>query len=162
MAYSKHTWTDNELITKEKLNNIENGIANVETTPGPAGAKGDTGNGWLFGQNAPNSEGRDGDLYYKYNSFDVYKKTGGSWQSIGNLKGPQGEAGVTPGDATISQKGIVKMAAAVGTISTANVGTAISGTSADEQLEAMRTLLNESKGKINEIITKLKTAGIME
>ena len=29
MAYTKHTWTDNELITKEKLNNIENGIANI-------------------------------------------------------------------------------------------------------------------------------------
>lgn len=98
MAYSKHTWIDNELITKEKLNNIENGIAAINV----------------------------------------------------------------PGDATTSQKGIVKKAAAVGTISTANVDTAISGTSADEQLEAMRTLLNETKGKINEIITKLKTAGIME
>ena len=29
MAYSKHTWTDNELITKEKLNNIEDGIAAI-------------------------------------------------------------------------------------------------------------------------------------
>lgn len=26
MAYSKHTWVDKELITPEKLNNIENGI----------------------------------------------------------------------------------------------------------------------------------------
>lgn len=40
MAYQKHTWTDGEIITKELLNNIENGIATVETTPGP---KGDTG-----------------------------------------------------------------------------------------------------------------------
>lgn len=46
MAYTKHTWTDGEVITKEKLNNIENGIANVELTPGPQGPqgpKGDTG-----------------------------------------------------------------------------------------------------------------------
>jgi len=29
MAYRKHTWTDNELITKDLLNNIENGIAEI-------------------------------------------------------------------------------------------------------------------------------------
>lgn len=40
MAYSKHTWTDDEIITKEKLNNIEEGIANIELTPGPQGEKG--------------------------------------------------------------------------------------------------------------------------
>ena len=43
MAYSKHTWTDGEVITKEKLNNLENGLATVETTPGPKGDKGDAG-----------------------------------------------------------------------------------------------------------------------
>lgn len=43
MAYSKHTWTDGELITKEKLNNLENGLENVETTPGPKGETGEQG-----------------------------------------------------------------------------------------------------------------------
>ncbi|MBC5628528.1 collagen-like protein [Clostridium sp. NSJ-6] len=43
MAYSKHTWTDDEIITKEKLNNIEEGIANIELTPGPQGATGERG-----------------------------------------------------------------------------------------------------------------------
>lgn len=46
MAYAQHTWTDGEVITKEKLNNIEAGIADVEKQPGPqgpAGAKGDKG-----------------------------------------------------------------------------------------------------------------------
>lgn len=49
MAYIKQTWQDGEVITKEKLNHIEEGIANIELTPGPAGptgpqgAKGDTG-----------------------------------------------------------------------------------------------------------------------
>ena len=38
MAYQKHTWTDDEVITKEKLNKIEEGIANIELTPGPKGA----------------------------------------------------------------------------------------------------------------------------
>ena len=49
MAYAQHTWTDGEVITKEKLNNIEAGIADVEKQPGPQGEtgpqgpKGDTG-----------------------------------------------------------------------------------------------------------------------
>ena len=43
MSYSKHTWTQGEVITKEKLNNIENGIENIELTPGPAGPAGPKG-----------------------------------------------------------------------------------------------------------------------
>ena len=46
MVYQKHTWQDGELITHERLNAIENGIAEIELTPGPQGAtgpKGDTG-----------------------------------------------------------------------------------------------------------------------
>ena len=46
MAYQKHTWQDGELITHERLNAIEKGIAEIELTPGPQGAtgpKGDTG-----------------------------------------------------------------------------------------------------------------------
>lgn len=30
MAYAKKTWVDDEIITKDALNNIENGIATVE------------------------------------------------------------------------------------------------------------------------------------
>ena len=99
MAYSKHTWTDDEVITKEKLNNIEEGIENIELTPGPAGETGPQGpagtNGlvWLFGTNVPNSEGRDGDLYLKTDNFDVYKKVSGSWQKVGTIKGAQGPKG---------------------------------------------------------------------
>lgn len=43
MAYSKHEWVKGEVITKEKLNNIEDGIANIELTPGPQGATGERG-----------------------------------------------------------------------------------------------------------------------
>lgn len=38
MAYEKQTWADGDLITKEKLNHIEEGIASI-----PKGDKGDTG-----------------------------------------------------------------------------------------------------------------------
>lgn len=31
MAYSKKTWVDGEVITKEAMNNIENGVATANT-----------------------------------------------------------------------------------------------------------------------------------
>ncbi len=37
MAYEQHTWTDGELITAEKLNNMEQGIADAEAEQGAAG-----------------------------------------------------------------------------------------------------------------------------
>ena len=43
MAYEKHVWEDGELITKDRLNHIEEGIEKIELTPGPQGEKGDTG-----------------------------------------------------------------------------------------------------------------------
>lgn len=43
MAYQKHTWQDGELITHERLNAIENGIAEIELTPGPKGDPGPKG-----------------------------------------------------------------------------------------------------------------------
>lgn len=43
MSYEKQTWNDGDIITKEKLNHIEDGIAGIELTPGPQGEKGDTG-----------------------------------------------------------------------------------------------------------------------
>lgn len=41
MAYEKHTWQDGEVITKEKLNNMEDGIADVEKQAGPQGPAGE-------------------------------------------------------------------------------------------------------------------------
>ncbi len=31
MAYTQHTWQDDEVITKENLNNIENGVKTLDT-----------------------------------------------------------------------------------------------------------------------------------
>lgn len=42
MAYTKHTWVDDELITADKLNNIENGI---ETLANPLMASGELAEG---------------------------------------------------------------------------------------------------------------------
>ena len=44
MAYTPHTWTDGELITAEKLNDLEGGAAQA-AQPGPKGEKGDPGEG---------------------------------------------------------------------------------------------------------------------
>ncbi|WP_291648932.1 hypothetical protein [Clostridium sp.] len=52
MAYEKQTWNDGEVITKEKLNHIEEGIFNIELTPGPQGATGATGPQGPAGQDA--------------------------------------------------------------------------------------------------------------
>lgn len=41
MAYTPKVWKDGDVITKEGLNNIEQGIVNVPA--GPKGDKGDTG-----------------------------------------------------------------------------------------------------------------------
>ncbi|MDU7243263.1 collagen-like triple helix repeat-containing protein [Clostridium sp.] len=46
MAYQKQIWNNGDIITKEKMEHIEEGIYNIELTPGPqgpAGAKGETG-----------------------------------------------------------------------------------------------------------------------
>lgn len=42
-AYEKQTWVDGEIITKAKLDHIEEGIANIELTPGPKGDPGEAG-----------------------------------------------------------------------------------------------------------------------
>ena len=61
-AYEKQTWIDGETITKEKLNHIEEGIANIELTPGPVGPKGErgeTGPAGAAGQKGEKGELRD-------------------------------------------------------------------------------------------------------
>lgn len=56
MAYQKQTWVDGETITKAKLDHIEEGIANIELTPGPkgeTGPKGDKGETGATGPQGP-------------------------------------------------------------------------------------------------------------
>ena len=53
MAYKKQTWNDNDVITKAKLDHIEEGIASIELTPGP---KGETGPQGPAGPTGPKGE----------------------------------------------------------------------------------------------------------
>lgn len=133
-------------------------MGGVEGTPGQKGEKGDKGdrgNGWFFGAEAPSPEvGVNGDLYYKTDTYEVYKKAEGNWSSIGVIK-----AKIV--DATTSQKGVVKQSEKVTAISTPNATTAKDVyTQAD--IEGMVTLINKNKETINGILTALTNAGIMK
>ncbi|WP_207654638.1 collagen-like triple helix repeat-containing protein [Clostridium paraputrificum] len=56
MAYKKQTWNDNDVITKAKLDHIEEGIASIELTPGPKGETGETGPQGPAGPTGPKGE----------------------------------------------------------------------------------------------------------
>ena len=61
---------------------------------GAAGKDGRNGAELLSGIIAPTPEdGKDGDTYIDAATGDVYKKSNGTWNKIGNLRGPQGEKG---------------------------------------------------------------------
>ena len=66
MAFEPKTWANGKdgatPITAEELNRIENGIAAIELTPGPKGAKGDQGSPGPKGdQGDPGPKGDQGD-----------------------------------------------------------------------------------------------------
>lgn len=57
MAYEPHTWQNDEVITAERMNALEQGVANEQV--GPKGDKGDTGE---IGPQGPQGEkGEKGD-----------------------------------------------------------------------------------------------------
>ena len=67
----------------------------LPTAPaGPPGPQGPPGSQIITGSSPPTSSlGNSGDVYIQINTGDVYKKTGNTWNLIGNIKGPQGEPG---------------------------------------------------------------------
>lgn len=102
MAYTPTTWKDNDLITAERLNKLEQGVQNEQV--GPQGPKGDTGP--QGPQGGPGPQGPQGE-------------TGP--QGDPGPQGPQGEPGATytlPA-ATTETLGGVKMAGGVSDVSAA-------------------------------------------
>jgi hypothetical protein len=67
----------------------------LPTAPaGPPGPQGPPGSQIITGSASPTSSlGNNGDIYIQINTGDVYRKTGNTWNLIGNIKGPQGEPG---------------------------------------------------------------------
>lgn len=81
-SYEKHTWTDNETITKEKLNHIEEGIAGIELTPGPKGDKGEIGaQGPKGDKGDPGQKGADA-VIKKLNKIDALTVESATAQQI--------------------------------------------------------------------------------
>ena len=64
MAYTKTEWKAGDLITSEKLNNLENGVANEQV--GPAGPAGPTG-----------AAGKDGTAGASVTALELTTDTGG-------------------------------------------------------------------------------------
>lgn len=61
MSYAKQTWTNDDPdtpVSAARLTHIEDGIAAIELTPGPEGAKGDPGKDG--GKGAKGDPGKDG------------------------------------------------------------------------------------------------------
>ena len=84
-AYEKHTWTDDEVITKEKLNHIEEGISNIELTPGPKGDKGETGaQGPKGDKGDPGQKGADA-VIKKLNKIDALTAESATTQQIATI-----------------------------------------------------------------------------
>lgn len=123
MTYEKQTWTDGEIITKEKLNHIEDGIQNIELTPGPKGEQGEPGQNGATGARGSriwtsnnitgtstdgtifSNSGISGALVYDYclnkdtGNLYVCSKGGNAdvaeWKYDTNIKGPKGDKGNT-------------------------------------------------------------------
>lgn len=68
MAYTPTTWNNNDVITAEKLNKLEQGVKNEQVGPvGPAGAKGEKGDPGVAGpagdKGDPGAQGPAGPSY---------------------------------------------------------------------------------------------------
>ena len=83
-----------ELIGTSDILNGTNGRNGTDGANGAAGHDGRNGAELLSGVTAPTAkDGKDGDTFIDANTGDVYKKENGSWNKIGNIRGPQGTAG---------------------------------------------------------------------
>lgn len=121
-AYEKQTWVDGETITKAKLDHIEEGISNIELTPGPKGEKGEQGPAGTQGPVGPT--GPKGDK----------GETG-----VQGPKGDRGETGPKGEDATINK--LNKVDALDGGAEVAAVVTAFNNLIADLKAKG---LMNEA------------------
>lgn len=88
---------------------------------GTQGVKGEDGSTWLSGSTVPTtSQGKDDDFYLNSTNYDIYKRTSGNWNKIGNIKGEKGATGTAGTNGAAGQRG-----------SKHYFGTAITGTATE-------------------------------
>lgn len=136
MAYNPTTWTTGDMITAEKMNHLEQGVANEQVGPqgpkgetGPAGATGAAGAAAGFGTPTATVDATSGTpaVTVQASGPDTAKVFAFSFTGLKGEKGdtgaqgPQGPAGATytlPA-ATTAALGGVKQAAAVADVAAA-------------------------------------------
>ena len=143
MTYTPTEWNDGDVITKEKLNKLEEGVQNEQVGPqGPAGTNGADGAAAGFGTPTATVDANTGTPSVEVTASGpdtakvfnfVFKNLKGEKGDTGE-QGPQGETGV----------GLAGTAVAVDAIETPE--------SADAATIA---------AKVNEVISQLKTRGVI-
>ena len=101
--YSKHDWTEGELITKDLMNNMEKGIEDANNramTPGPQGENGQSAYE-LWKSQEGNSDKTEDDFF---NSLKGEKGDKGE-QGVAGAKGDKGEKGDTGAQGPQGEKG---------------------------------------------------------
>lgn len=101
--YSKHDWTEGELITKDLMNNMEKGIEDANNramTPGPQGENGQSAYE-LWKSQEGNSDKTEDDFL---NSLKGEKGDKGE-QGVAGAKGDKGEKGDTGAQGPQGEKG---------------------------------------------------------
>lgn len=111
MAYVPTFWNDGDVITAEKLNHLEQGVANEqigppgpqgepgqEGPPGPAGDAGEKGEKGNPGERGP--AGADGKSAYQLAVDNGFTGTEAEW--LASLVGPQGPPGEGGGNSVFS------------------------------------------------------------
>ena len=143
--YSKHDWTEGELITKDLMNNMEKGIEDANNramTPGPAGADGANGKSafeiWKeqegnadktetdFLNSLKGEKGDKGDTGEQGPKGDTGEKGDTGAQGPQGEKGDTGEQGPAGKDGAAGAKG--DTGAKITSIELNITGTSISGT----------------------------------
>ena len=82
------------------------GTNGTDGSNGKDGTNGTNGATWTTGTSTPaNTSGANGDLFLNTSTYDVYKKSSGSWSKIGNIKGAKGDPGDDGNDGGPGSKG---------------------------------------------------------
>lgn len=123
MAYTPNTWEDGEIITAEKMNNLENGVKSASETPGTPGAAAG------FGQPTATVDANTGtpSVSVSASGPDTAKVFAFTFSNLKGAKGDKGDKGdqgepgatYTLPAATTSALGGVKQATALADVAAA-------------------------------------------